>query len=140
MSDFITGVGYAFGIDPTDATTYVSADVTSVGESMNEVLDTFYRLSQEGFPDNVVTAVDPEFALIFKFDKDDPLMPLIIAKRLKVLTDRNVGYQIIDNASGNTITGSGVLTSIGTTREVQTVIEVPVTMKLRGKPTITATV
>lgn len=139
MSDFITGVGYTFGIDPTDSTTYVEADVTSVGESMNEVIDTFYRLSQGGFADNVVTGLDPEFALIFKFDKDDALMPDIISKRLKLLDDRNVGYEIIDNASGNTITGSGVLTSIGTTREVATVIELPVTMKLRGAPTITAT-
>lgn len=136
---FLTGVGYTFSIDLTDATTYVEVDVNSVGESMNETIDTFYRLSQEGFPDNVVTALDPEFALVFKFNDTDVTMDGIVEKRLQIGTDRNVGYQIIDNATGNTITGSGVLTSIGTTREVGTVIEVPVTMKLRGKPTITVT-
>lgn len=136
---FLTGVGYTFSIDLTDATTYVEVDVNSVGESMNETIDTFYRLSQEGFPDNVVTALDPEFALVFKFNDTDVTMDGIVEKRLQIGTDRNVGYQIIDNATGNTITGSGVLTSIGTTREVGTVVEVPVTMKLRGKPTITVT-
>lgn len=136
---FVTGVGYTFSIDPTDATTYVEVDVNSVGESMNETVDTFYRLSQEGFPDNVVTAVDPEFALVFKFDSADATLKAIVEKRLKVKDDRNVGYEIVDNGTGNTITGSGVLTSIGTTREVGTVVEVPVTMKLRGKPTITVT-
>ena len=135
----VTGVGYTFSIDPTDATTYAEVDVVSVGESMNETVDTFYRLSQEGYADNVVTGLDPEFAFVFKFEETDTLMVDITEKRFKLLDDRNVGYQIVDNATGNTITGSGVLTSIGTTRTVQAVVEVPVTMKLRGKPTIAAT-
>lgn len=135
----LTGVGYTFSIDPDDSTTYVECDVISVGESMNETVDTFYRLSQAGFPDNVVTSLDPEFALVFKFDEENTLIKSIAEKRLKLGSDRNVGYQIIDNATGNTITGSGVLTSIGTTRTVQAVIEIPVSMKLRGKPTIAVT-
>ena len=137
---FITGAGYQFQADLSDAaTTYVDIEANSVDESMNEVVDTFYKLSDGGFATNVVTALDPEFALVFKFESTDTTLDSITEKRFKLGADRNFSLKIIDNATGNTITADAVFTSIGTTRTVEAVVEVPVTVKLRGEPTITAT-
>lgn len=135
-----TGAGYQFQADLADAaTTYVDIDATSVDESMNEVVDTFYKLSDGGFATSVVTALDPEFSLLFKFDESDTTMVSITEKRLKLGTDRNFSLKIIDNATGNTITADAVFTAIGTSRVAESVIEVPVTVKLRGAPSIAPT-
>ena len=135
-----TGAGYQFQADLSDAaTTYVDIDATSVDESMNEVVDTFYKLSDGGFATSVVTALDPEFSLLFKFDESDTTMVSITEKRLKLGTDRNFSLKIIDNATGNTITADAVFTAIGTSRVAESVIEVPVTVKLRGAPSIAPT-
>ena len=136
---YMTGAGYTIGLDLADTTTYVDVDVVSVDESFNETVDTFYKLADGGFATNVVTALDPEFGLVFKFDNTDTLLEGILEKRFKLGTDRNVGFEIVDNATGNTITGSGVLTSISDPRTVDAVIEVSVSMKLRGAPTIAPT-
>lgn len=138
---FITGAGYQFQADLSDAaTTYVDIDAISVDESMNEVVDTFYKLSDGGYATSVVTALDPEFSLVFKFDSTDTTMDSILEKRLKLGTDRNFSLKIIDNATGNTITGDAVFTAIGSPRTVEAVVEVSVSVKLRGEPTIAATV
>ena len=136
---FLTGAGYQLKIDIADSTTYVAVDAINVDNSFNETVDTFYKLSDGGFATSVVTAIDPEFSVVLKFDSTDTLMTGILAKRYKVGADRNVGIEIIDDASGNTITGSAVLTSISDPRTVEAVIEISVSMKLRGAPVIAAT-
>lgn len=135
----LTGVGYTLAIDLSSATSYTDVDVTSASESFNETLDTYFKLSDGGFPTNVVTSLDPQIDFVFKFDSTDALLQDLIELRWKLGSDRECTFEITDNASGNTITGAGVFTSIGTTREVATVVEVPVTMKLKGQPTIAAT-
>ena len=136
----MTGQGYVFGLDLDDSTTYVEVDANSVDESMNEVVDTWFKLADGGFATSEVVALDPEFALVFKFqDATDVTLKGILEKRLKLGADRNVGFEIVDNATGNTITGSGTLTAISNSRVADLVIEVSVSMKLRGAPTITVT-
>jgi len=137
---YVTGAGYKISLDLTDSTTYVEVDLVSVDEAFNETVDTFYKLTEGGFATNVVTAIDPEFGMVYKFESTDTTLDGILEKRFKVGDGRNVGFEIIDNATGNTITGSGVLTSISDPRTVEAVVEVSVTMKLRGEPTIAATV
>lgn len=133
-----TGQGYTLALDLTDSETptYVDVDVINVDEAFNEVVDTFYKLGDGGFATNVVTALDPEYSFVFKFDDADATLDGILQKRLTLLTDRNVAYQITDNATSEVITGSAVLTSIGSPRNVEAVVEVSVSMKLRGAPTI----
>lgn len=136
---YLTGEGYQLGIDIADSTTYVTVDAISVDESFNETIDTFYKLGDGGFATSVVTAIDPEFSIVLKFESTDTLSSGILEKRFKVGDDRNVGLEIVDNATGNTITGSAVLTSISDPRVVESVIEISVSLKLRGEPTITET-
>ena len=134
---YVTGAGFKVEADLSDAgTTYVEIEAISVDESMNEAVDTFYKLSDGGFATNVVTAIDPEFSLVFKFDSADATLTSIAEKRLKLGTDRNFSLKITDNATTNEITADAVFTSIGTSRTVEAVVEVPVSIKLRGAPTI----
>ena len=132
---FVTGAGYKVEVDLADAaTTYVQVDILNADESMNEVVDTFYRLSQGGFADNVVTAIDPEFSVVMKAESTDATIEAIASKRLTL--NRNFSLKITDNFTAEVITADAVFTSIGSTRTVDVVTEIPVTFKLRGEPTI----
>lgn len=134
---FITGAGYKVEVDLTDAaTTYAEVEVVSVDESMNEIVDTFFRLSQGGYADNVVTAIDPEYSMVIKADSADSTITDIAKKRNKVGSDRNFSLKITDNMTSETVTVPAVFTSIGTSRTVEAVVEIPVSFKFRGEPTV----
>lgn len=134
---FVTGAGYKVEVDLSDAaTTYVLVDAVSVDESMNEVVDTFFRLSQGGYADNVVTAIDPEYSMVVKAESDDVTIKAIAVKRNTVGADRNFSLKITDNYTGESVTVPAVFTAIGSSRTVEAVVEIPVSFKFRGEPTI----
>ena len=134
---FVTGAGYTVEVDLTDAaTSYELIDFVSVDESMNEVVDTFFRLSQGGYADNVVTAIDPEYSGIVKAESTDTVISDIAKLRHSIGADRNFSLKITDNYTSESITVPAVFTSIGSSRTVEAVIEIPISIKFRGEPTV----
>lgn len=134
---FVTGAGYTIEVDLDDAATdYDLIDFVNVDESMNEVVDTFFRLSQGGYADNVVTAIDPEYSGVVKAESTDTVIIDIAKKRHSVGADRNFSLKITDNFTSESITVPAVFTSIGSSRTVEAVTEIPISMKFRGEPTV----
>jgi len=136
----LSGQGLTFGLDLAGGTSYTDLDVISVDESFGEIIDTFHKLSDGGFAHNEVVALDPEFGLVFKFDDNDAFMESLVELKWKKGTDRHAAFELVDNATGNTITGDCTITAISTSRTATAIVEVSVTIKLRGAPTIAPTV
>lgn len=132
---YVTGVDYKFEIDPTNVgTTYTELNIVTSDEAMNETTDTFYRIVDDGFSTNVVTAIDPQFTITIKADSTDTTLNALLDK--KYTLTRGVKCKITDNISAEVVTFGGVITNFGTPRNVGSVTEVSMTIKMTGKPTI----
>jgi|GEM_PF-3446241 len=145
MADFKTGTGYSFKVDadqlldvPTDTPDFQDVCPTSVSKALNEAVDTFFRLCDEGFAQNVLTGLDPQYDLTVKGDADDTTLQAILDAEFDLAKrNRNV-IQIVDNfGTGKTIDVGATITAISDTRETETAIEFSFSFKFRGKPTIT---
>ena len=137
------GIGLEFKIDadqllatPTATPNFTELNVIEVSNSFNETVDSFYKLNNEGYANNVVTALDPEFGITIKYDADDTVGNNLYAKRFG--TARTFPFEITDPITSETIAFDGTVTSISDTRNVDSVVEFSMTIKLNGKPTITA--
>ena len=124
----ITGKGYKVELAPIGTQDYVEICATSVGEALNEAVDTYFKLCKAGLASNAVVSIDPQWDLTVKAERGDAGLSLVIGKRLS--TDRGVAVRITDNLSNERITFDGELVSIGSTREIGTVVEVAIGIKL----------
>jgi len=144
MADFKNGSGYLFQVDvdqlldvPLDTPDFQDVCPTNVSKALNEAVDTFFRLCDEGFAQNILTGLDPQYDLTVKGDKDDTtLIAILNAEMDFAKRNRNV-IQIVDNFTGKTIDVGATITAMSDVREDETVIEFSFSFKFRGKPTIT---
>jgi len=145
MSTFINGKSFTVNLDadqlldvPTDTPDFQKLlQITNVSRALSETIDTFFTLENEGFSNNQVTALDTQYDLTIKGDKDDTLIQSLISCEWDIAKrNRNV-MQIIDDFTGKTIEVNSPVTAISDTREIETIVEFAVSMKFNGKPTIT---
>lgn len=140
---FKNGSGYKFEVDvdqllvtPTNTADFEEIHPTSVSKALNEVVDTFFRLSDEGYAQNVLTALDPQYDLTVKGDSTDDALNAILDVEFDIpARNRNV-IKITDNFSGKSIEVGATITAISDSREIESVIEFSFSFKFRGKPTI----
>lgn len=143
MADFQNGSGYLFKVDadqlldtPLGTPDFQDVCPTSVSKALNEAVDTFFRLCDEGFAQNILTGLDPQYDLTVKGDKADTTLQAILASEFDFAKrNRNV-IQITDNFTGKTIDVGATITAISDSREVESVIEFSLSFKFRGKPTV----
>ena len=136
------GIGLTLSIDadqlldtPTGTPDFQELQIIDVSNGFNETVDTFYKLNNEGYANNVVTALDPEFGITIKYDADDTVGNNLYAKRFS--TDRTFPFEMSDPVTEETVAFDGTMTSVSDTRNVGSVVEFSMTIKLNGKPTIT---
>lgn len=127
----ITGQGYLLQIDVSitqDGSAYVDVDPISVGESLNEAVDTYFKLSKGGFASNKVVSLDPQWDVTIKAETENNGLAFIVSKRFAIA--RGVKIRITDNLTNEIISFDAELTAIGSTREIGSVIELPIAFKL----------
>ena len=125
---FQSGAGFVFSVDIGAGP--VELETTGVSESINEVIDTFYLLSNSGMASNSVVGIDPQFDVTVKLNVGDVVFEFLYA--LRYTTDRTVPIAITDNtvSPAQTLTFSGELTSFPATRDVAGVVEFPLSFKV----------
>jgi hypothetical protein len=69
-----------------------------------------------------------------KADSSDTVLNALLDKKYTI--SRSVKCKITDNITAEVVTFGGVITNFGTPRNVGTVTEVSLTIKMTGKPTI----
>lgn len=143
MANFINGSGYSFKVDadqlldtPLGTPDFQDVCPTNVSKSLNEAIDTFFRLCDEGYAQNVVTGLDPQYDLTIKGDKDDTTLQALISAEFDLAKRNRNTIEITDNFTDKTISVGATITAISDTREIESVIEFSVSFKFRGKPTI----
>lgn len=136
------GIGITLSIDadqllatPLDTPDMQELDIIELSQSFNETVDTFYKLSDEGYATSKVVGLDPELGFTIKYDSADTTATSLYAKRFGV--ERTFPFEIADPITGETIAFNGEVTSISDTRNIENVVEFSFTLKLQGKPTIT---
>jgi hypothetical protein len=128
-----SGFGYKLEVDTTGAEGWAELPITSVGEAFNEVISTYFKLKDEGFATNEVTAIDPQFDLGMRGEEGDTALDHMLGLRFS--PNRKAPMKITDNLTGEAITFAGVFTAISSTRN-ENVVEITATVKMQGKPTI----
>lgn len=138
---YSNGIGLLFKIDadqllptPSGTPDFQSLNVTGVDIALNEGVDTFYPLAEEGFSINKVVSLDPQFDLTIKYKSDDTVGNDLYGKRFE--TDRCFPFEITDPVTGETVSFDGEVTTISDARSIEEVIEFAFTVKMVGKPTI----
>lgn len=131
MATIVTGVGYTIEIDVSGLDDFSDMQifcVTNVSESLNETTDTWFKLCKSGKASNKITSLDPQWDVTVKAEKTDLALSHLLSK--KYSTDRAVAIRIIDNLSNEKIEFIAEMTTISSTREVASVVELSVTFKL----------
>jgi hypothetical protein len=146
MTEFATGTGYSFKTDidqllavPTDTPDFEELCPTTVDRSLNEAIDTFFRLCDEGFAQNILTGIDGQYDITVKGDKNDTALIAVLDAEFDIDARNRAVIEITDNfrTANNTITAGVSITALSDTRESETVIEFSMTFKFRGKPAVT---
>ena len=137
-----TAVGYTFNFDvdqfldtPTETPDLQELCFTDLSESLNEVIDTYFRNCDNGFSQNALTAIDAQYDLTVK-DGGGTAFTSILENKYDIDKRNRAAIQVIDNESGQTLDWQVTLTAISDTRTVQAVNEYSITFKGRGEPTI----
>ena len=142
---FKTGAGFGIKFDmdqylasPTGTPDFQSLCPTNVDKALNEAVDTFFRLCDEGYAQNILAALDPEYSMTLKGDDSDTVLLAIIDNELDMERRNRAGFEITDNlkSSNDVITIGATITEISDSRVADGVIEVTIVFKFRGKPTI----
>jgi len=143
---FKTGKAFKFEIDidqlidtPLGTPEWEDMCSNNVDSSFNETIDTFFRLCDEGYAQNVLTGIDLQFDLTVKGESTNTALNSILGIRYDIdKRNENVFIRITDNFTSEIITITGVFTAITDPREIGTAIEFALTFKSKGKPTISA--
>ncbi len=130
-----TGAGYQVKTDvdqyqttPTGTPDFQDICAISVDETINESLDTYFKMCKDGNASNKVTALDPAWTITVKGESTNTALTSILSIRFS--TDRTYPFEITDNFTGETITFNGEITAISNTKEVETVLEYSFELKV----------
>lgn len=134
----ISAKGYQVEIDLDDAGTtpnLVAICPISVDESLNPVVDTFFKLCLNGESSSKTVGIDREFSLDFKYDTDNTAHAYIKAKKDTGLESTN-GWSVtsckITDETGTTLTFPAEITDITRTISFDEAITYSMTIKPRG--------
>ena len=136
MPDFkqwVTGEGTKLEImtgGTMDSPVYsdISDITTTMGETMNETLDTFNTLKSP-ITSSVKTALDPEWAFTTKGDKSHPALQKLLSLRWQTGANAVTMVRITDTLTGEVVAFAAVITGYSPTHETPTVVEVPWSLK-----------
>ncbi|MFA5239809.1 MAG: Ig-like domain-containing protein [Phycisphaerae bacterium] len=133
LKDYVSGQGTTLEIQTggtQSSPTYTDiSDITiSLGETLNEVLDTFQTLSS-AISSTVKTAFDPEWTFSTKGNKSHAALMALMAVRWQTGSDAVLMVRITDTLTGDVITAPMTITGFAPTYETPTVVEVPWSMK-----------
>lgn len=113
---------------PTETPDFQELCVTTANDALNEIVDTFHRLCDGGLSSNKVTGLDPQFDIAVKGDKLDTVLQAILG--IRFTTERTYPFKITDPFTDEIIDFNGEITAISSVREIGTVIEFSITIKL----------
>lgn len=146
MSEFITGAGYLFEMDsdqlidtPTDTPSFEDLNPIDVSKALNEAIATFFRLTDAGYAQNWLTAIDPQYDLTIALDPTDTLLIALQNADEDIVKRNRAVIQITDNfrTDDNTITADVTITAMSDTRQVDDVVQMAISFKFRGAPAVT---
>ena len=133
FKEFVTGEGTKLEIMTSgtfDSPVYSDiSDITiSMGETMNETLDTFNTL-KSAITSSIKTALDPEWAFTTKGDRAHPALQKLIALRWQTGESAVTMVRITDTLTGEVVAFAATVTGYSPTYETPTVVEVPWSLK-----------
>jgi hypothetical protein len=108
--------------------TDISDITTTMGETMNETLDTFNTL-KSAITSSIKTALDPEWAFTTKGDKSHAALQALLALRWQTGQSAVTMVRITDTLTGEVVTFAATITGYSPTYETPTVVEVPWSIK-----------
>jgi hypothetical protein len=145
MNDYVTGQGTTLEIQTGGSLaspTYTDiSDITiSLGETLNEGLDTFHTLAS-AISSSIKTSLDPEWAFATKGNKTHAALIALMALRWLVGSSAVLMVRITDTLTSTITTAPMTITGFSPTYETPTVVEVPWVMKpYDGAELVSATV
>ena len=133
LMDYVSGQGTTLeiqtsGTQESPVYTDISDITISLGETLNEVLDTFQTLSS-AISSTVKTAFDPEWTFSTKGNKTHAALVALMAVRWQTGSSAVLMVRITDTLTGDVVTAPMTITGFAPTYETPTVIEVPWAMK-----------